>query len=462
MAGWDRAWRLGLAGTLVAVSAPAARAQEPATVRTGQAAFGDWRSDQPGVWRRLTTADLPRPYATPSAGAFARVTPQPKGAVLKTLPGFAAAPFVSGLQGPRLIRTAPNGDVFVAESEAGRIRVLRTADGAAKPIAVSTFADAGLDGPFGVAFYPAGPDPQWVYVANTNSVVRFPYRSGDLKARAPAETVVAKLARTTSDHITRDLAFSADGRRMFVSVGSGSNDAEGMGRAPVDLKAFEASHAVGSAWGSEEYRADVLAFTPEGGSPHVYAAGVRNCVGLAIEPRTHDLWCSTNERDGLGDNLAPDYLTRVREGGFYGWPWYYMGGVQDPRHNGERPDLASRVITPDVPVQPHSASLEMTFYPQALSGPAAFPAEYRGDAFAAFHGSWNRALRTGYKVVRVKLKDGVPTGAYEDFLTGFVLDSHSVWGRPVGVAVAHDGALLVSEDANGVIWRVAPTLAARR
>jgi hypothetical protein len=186
-----------------------------------------------------------------------------------------------------------------------------------------------------------------------------------------------------------------------------------------------------------------------------FATGIRNGVGMAVDPDTGDLWVSTNERDALGDNLAPDYITRVKAGAFYGWPWYYLGNHEDPRHAGERPDLAGRVTVPDVLLQSHSASLEMTFY-EATQGVAVFPAEYRGDIFAAEHGSWNRNVRTGYKVIRVRVEHGVPTGEYEDFLTGFVVDNRRVWGRPVGVAVAHDGALLVTEDGNGTVWRVAP------
>lgn len=193
----------------------------------------------------------------------------------------------------------------------------------------------------------------------------------------------------------------------------------------------------------------MLAFGPDGQNRQIFATGIRNCVGLAVEPKTGDLWCSTNERDGLGDNLPPDYLTRVGEGKFYGWPWYYIGDHEDPRHKGERPDLAGKVTLPDVPIQPHSAPLEMAFYDGAM-----FPSEYRGSAFAALHGSWNRHFRTGYKVVRAILEHGVPTGEYEDFLTGFVTADGGVWGRPVGVAVAKDGALLVSEDGNGTLWRV--------
>jgi glucose/arabinose dehydrogenase len=339
----------------------------------------------------------------------------------------------------------------------GRIRVLRTIDGAAKPAKVETFVE-GLDQPFGIAFYPAGPAPQWVYIANTNSVVRIPYRSGDLTARGPAETVVAKLTVSLGGHWTRDIAFSPDDSKMYVSVGSASNLADHMGEKTLaEAQAFDADHGPGAAWGPETDRADVLTFTPQGGAPQVYAGGLRNCVALTLNSQTNDLWCAVNERDGLGDNLVPDYATRVKPGGFYGWPWYYMGGVEDPRLKGRRPDLAGMTRTPDVPIQSHSAPLGLVFYPLHQTGPAAFPQTFRGDAFVALHGSWNRALRTGYKVVRLKLRDGVPTGAYEDFLTGFVTNDHKVWGRPVGVTVAHDGALLMSEDGNGTIWRVAYT-----
>jgi hypothetical protein len=241
---------------------------------------------------------------------------------------------------------------------------------------------------------------------------------------------------------------------MFVSVGSSSNVAEDMSKkTPEETRDWQAGHALGAAWDKELGRADVIVGDPDGKTMHVYAAGIRNCVGMAIHPITHDLWCSTNERDLLGNDLPPDYVTRVHEGGFYGWPWYYIGDHEDYRHASERPDLKGKITVPDVLIQPHSAPLEMTFY--NTRGPAAFPAEYRGDAFVALHGSWNRGKRTGYKVVRVFTKNGVPTGAYEDFMTGFVIDGSKVWGRPVGVAAAHDGALLVADDGGDVIWRVA-------
>jgi glucose/arabinose dehydrogenase len=369
-------------------------------------------------------------------------------------PGFTVRPFVTGLSNPRLMRVAPNGDIFIAETHADRVRVIRAADGADAPSENKIFADD-LDQPFGIAFYPIDGDPQWVYVANNNSVVRFPYRNGDLKARGAKQVIVPKLAETTGGHTTRDVAFSRDGSRLFISIGSGSNVAEGMGKKNAGaVAAWEEAHAHGAAWGSEANRADIMVTDPEGHQPiHPFATGIRNGVGLAVNPETGDLWTSTNERDGLGDDLVPDYITRVKEGGYYGWPWYYMGNHEDPRHAGERPDLAGQAIVPDVPVQAHSASLEMVFYP-ATTGVSAFPAEYHGDAFAAFHGSWNRSSRTGYKVIRVRLNHGVPTGEYDDFLTGFVVDSHSVWGRPVGVAVARDGALLVTDDGGEILWRI--------
>ncbi len=417
----------------------------------------DWQRAAPGVKHLLTVANLPAPFATKSAGNGPQVVPQPGGAQPSVPIGFTVKKFVTGLNNPRLLRMAPNGDIFIAETARGRIRVLRTADGADAPTVNKVFA-TGLDRPFGIAFYPLGNNPQWLYVANNNSVVRFPYRNGDLEAGGEAEVIIPKLADTTGGHTTRDVVFSKDGRRMFISVGSGSNVAEKMeNKTPEEIKAWAAEHALGATWGSELNRADILVTDPQGRQPmHPYATGIRNGVGMAINPETGDLWVSTNERDALGDNLVPDYVTRVKEGGFYGWPWYYMGNFQDPRHAGERPDLAGKATVPDVLEQSHSASLEMTFY-TATNGVAAFPADYQGDAFSALHGSWNRTTRTGYKIVRIRLEHGVPTGEYDDFLTGFVVDNSSVWGRPVGVTVAHDGALLVTEDGNGTIWRVAYT-----
>jgi glucose/arabinose dehydrogenase len=445
---------------LATLKAPAVAATAPATPTPAPVKAndpGDWRLAAPGVKHHFTLADLPEPFATKSSGNGPKVVPQPAGASLSVPPGFTLKLFASGFSNSRIIRVAPNGDIFVAETGANRLRVLRAADGAETPSQNQIFA-SGLNRPFGIAFYPPGPDPKWIYVANNNSIVRFPYHQGDLQAAGAPEIIVPKLANTTGGHSSRDIAFSNDGKRMFISVGSGSNVAESISKkTPADIQSWEAEHGRGAAWDTEANRANILVTDPEGKLPlHTFATGIRNGVGLAVNPTTGDLWVSTNERDGLGDDLVPEYITRVKEGAFYGWPWYYMGNHEDPRHKGERPDLANVAVVPDVLMQSHSASLEMTFYP-AQTGVAAFPAEYRGDAFAAFHGSWNRSTRTGYKIVRVFVKEGVPTGEYEDFLTGFVVDDLNVWGRPVGVAVAHDGALLVTEDGHGTLWRIAYT-----
>ncbi len=424
-------------------------------LREGKAAFAGYRDDGPGVQRHITVADLPTPFATPSATKGPKVSPRPattSGALaeLHVPAGFHVEPFASGLENPRVIRVAPDGDIFVAETIPGRVHLYRLPAGAKQPEDHGAFA-SGLSEPFGLAFYPPGPDPSWVYVASTDSVVRFPYKNGDLVARGPAEVIVPKLTVTGAGHTTRDLAFSHDGKQLFVTIGSGSNVAEHMEKKSLDgAHAWEGTHGLGASWGDEEHRADVLVMTPEGKSPRTFATGIRNCVGFAMASTGNDLWCATNERDGLGDDLVPDYVSRIKDGGYYGWPWFYLGNHEDPRHAGERPDLAGKAIVPDVLLQPHSAALQLAFYEGTM-----FPAEYRGSLFVTLHGSWNRSPRTGYKVVRVPVgAGGVPSGAYEDFLTGFVIDDDSAWGRPVGVAVAADGSLLVGEDGNGTIWRV--------
>jgi glucose/arabinose dehydrogenase len=427
---------------LLAVMSASASA-EP--VLQGKDAYGSWQSDKPGTVRLIRPQDLPRPGASPSVANFSRVVARPSGATPLVPPGFKIELLAEGLSDPRILRVAPNGDIFVAETRAGRIRLLRADD--ARIVSDEVFA-SGLNRPFGIAFFPNGDNPQWLYIANTDSVVRFAYRSGDLKASGKPERVVANLAHG-SGHSTRDIVFTPDNKRMLVSVGSAGNAGEGMGNPPGGLQAWSRAQPLGAPWGYEAERAAVLAFDTEGKNRKLYATGIRNCVGLAIQPQSGLPWCSTNERDGLGDDLVPDYVTSVREGAFYGWPWFYIGANEDPRHAGARPDLKDKVTIPDVLLQPHSASLGMTFYEGNQ-----FPPEYRGDAFAAEHGSWNRSKRTGYKVIRIRMKDGKPTGEYEDFVTGFVVNDKDVWGRPVGVAVAKDGALLISEDGNGTIWRV--------
>ena len=401
---------------------------------TGKAAMGDWTADAPGVRRRITVKDLPAPSSNVFAINRPGVVERPERAQPQVPPGFKIEMYANGFRDPRYLRTAPNGDIFVADSRgANRIRVLRDTKGSGKPDVTETFTEDDLNKPFGMAFYPPGNDPQFLYVANTDGVIRFPYRNGDLKARGPAEKLSAHLSGGAGNlrsggHWTRDIVFSPDGKKMYVSIGSRSN---------VSDNAAEAD------------RARIFEFNPDGSGRKVYAWGVRNAVGIAFRPGSDELWMSTNERDEIGEDLPPDYISSVRPGGFYGWPWFYIGNHVDPRHKGKHPELADKVIVPDVLVEAHSATLSLCFY----TGDQ-FPAEYKGDIFAAFHGSWNRKKRTGYKIVRVPFDDGKALGEYEDFVTGFVTPDGQVWGRPVGITVAKDGSLLFSEDGNGTIWRV--------
>jgi glucose/arabinose dehydrogenase len=410
--------------------APAAQATSAkSNAPPPKAPFTDYRYEKPGTSRHIKLEDLPAPFASESATNGPKIVARPENAKLQVPEGFRVELFATGLNNPRLMRVAPNGDVFLAETSAGNVKVFRgmTADG--KPQQMQLFA-SGLNIPFGIAFYPLGPNPQWVYVANMDSVVRFPYRNGDLTATGPPQHV-ADLA-SGGHHRSRDIQFSPDGKKMFVSVGSQEN---------VDDSP------------AEKNRADILEYNSDGSGMRVYASGLRNAVGIAVNPKTGELWASVNERDGLGNDLVPDYITHVQDGGFYGWPWFYMGGHQDPRLPGTHPELKDKVITPDVILQPHNASLQMTFYDGKQ-----FPVEYQGDIFACEHGSWNRSSRAGYEVIRVPLRQtGHATGEYEDFLTGFVVDDESVWGRPVGVTAAPDGSLLVSDDGSGSIWRISYT-----
>lgn len=421
-------------------------------VRTGADAFGGWQEDAPGVERHITPADLPPPTNTdndPEAPDYERmpkVVAAPDGVMPKVPEGFVVEVFASGLNKPRVIKVAPNGDIFVAESGSGRILVFPAGSADQSPAKPQVFAE-NLDQPYGIAFHPPT-KPQHVYVGAANQVVRFPYTEGNAKATGPAEAVIPNIP--TKRHWTRDLEVSRDGKQLFLAVGSASNVAATMPKkSKQEIAAHEKTHGMGAAWGDEENRAVVRVFDPGGENVRNYATGLRNCSGMAMQPGTDTLWCTGNERDHIGPNLVPDYLTRVEDGGFYGWPWYYIGANEDPAHAGERPDLRDKVTTPDVLVQAHSSIMDLVFYDAS-----AFPAEYRGDAFAALHGSWNREKRTGYKVIRAIMEDGKPTGAYEDFMTGFVLDEDTVWGRPVGIAVARDGALLVGDDANGTIFRI--------
>jgi glucose/arabinose dehydrogenase len=401
----------------------------------GKAAMGDWTGDAPGVRRKITVDDLPPPSSNILAINPPRVVPRPGGAELRVPSGFKVDIYATGFREPRFLLTAPSGDIFVTESRVNQIKVLRDTKNAGKLDVTEIFAEHDLNKPFGMAFYPPGDDPQFLYVANTDGIIRFPYRNGDLKARGPAEKLSAQLSGgagflRSGGHWTRDLVFSPDGKQMYVSIGSRSNDSDDP---------------------SEANRARIFEFNPDGTEQRVYAWGIRNAVGIAFRPGTSELWMSTNERDELGEDLPPDYISSVRRDGFYGWPWFYLGNHVDPRHKGKHLDLADKVIVPDVLVQAHSATLNLCFY----TGDQ-FPAEYKGDVFAAFHGSWNRTKRTGYKIVRVPFDHatGKALGEYEDFVTGFVTKEGNVWGRPVGLTVAKDGSLLFSEDGNGTIWRV--------
>ena len=415
----------------------------------------DWKKDAPGRKHHIKVADLPAPLATPSAARFPRVVERPAGNELKVPEGFVVNTFATGLIGPRAMLVAANGDILVAETSSGRVKVMRPSADGSKAETIEVFAQ-GLRQPLGMAFYPGKDKPEWLYVAETNRVVRYHYSVGDTVARTFPEIVVPQLSPVGGGHFTRDLVFSPDGKRMFVSVGSQSNVAENITKkSPDEIKAWEQEHGLGAAWGDETNRASVLVFEVGTGKPgKMYASGIRNCVGLTLQNETGDLWCTVNERDMLGDDLVPDYSTRVKEGGFYGWPWYYMGNHEEPRLKDHRPDLAGKAIVPDVLYQAHSAAVSMVFYPEN-KGASAFPAEYTGDGFAVFHGSWNRATRTGHKVVRVIIEDGKPTGEYEDFMVGMIAEDGNAFGRPVGAIVARDGSLLVSDDGTNVVYRIA-------
>ena len=418
-------------------------------VLKGKAAFSDWRSDKPGVRRLLTPQDLPEPSPDESAENRPGKIPMPAGAKPVVPEGFTIEMVASGLTSPRVIRVAPNGDLFVADSKANAVRVYRVPAGASKPASSSVYA-SDLRQPYGIAFYPLGKNPAWVYIANNDSVVRFPYRSGDMKATGKPERIVERILWT--HHWTRDLVFAPDGKKFFLAVGSGSNVALDMFPTPLemDLESWKKTKPLGAAWDTEERRAVVLSFDPDGKNESTYATGLRNCSGMTFQPDTGNLWCVVNERDLLGDNTPFEYATAVKQGAFYGWPWYYIGGNEDPNHKGKRPDLKDQVTLPDVLIQAHSAPLQIVFYQGDGFGP-----EYKGSAFVTLHGSWNRGKRTGYKVVRLPFdKNGKPTGEYEDFITGFVVSDQEVWGRPVGLAVANDGSLFLTEDGSGSIWRL--------
>jgi len=427
--------RIALAGAVAIAAALLLHAAKTGgmNVMTGSKAFTNTASISPGLARRITARDLPQPQSPSSVRTFRMMLglavggsgARPESAIPKAPAGFKVDIYVaSSLTNPRQMRRAPNGDIFVADTGGGAVRVFRgiTADG--KPQESSVYAS--LPGAFGINFYPPGPNPRWIYVTNTGTLVRYAYKNGDLKATGQPEKLIADIP-AGSGHSTRDIVFSQDGKSLFLAVGSASNNSDSE---------------------AEFHRANILEYTPDRKFVGIYASGIRNPVGLAINPETGELWTSVNERDNLGDNLVPDYVTHVQRGGFYGWPWFYIGGNRDPAHPGRHPELKDKAIVPDVLIQAHSASLGLTFYDGKM-----FPPEYNGDAFAAEHGSWNHSQGSGREVIRIPIEKGRATGPYQDFLTGFTTDGKA-WGRPVGVAVAADGSMLVSDDGARVIWRV--------
>ena len=337
--------------------------------------------------------------------------------------GFGVSILARDLEGPRWLAVSPRGDVFVAESTAGKIIVIHQSHQNSKADRRFTFAEH-LHQPFGLAFH-----DQYLYVGDTDEVIRFRYDPGTSQRLGPEEPILRLPGGGYHQHWTRTLAFGPDGRKLFISVGSKSN-------ASVD---------------SDPRRATIIITDPDGRDSHVYASGLRNAVGIGFNAISGQLWATVNERDGLGDDVPSDYFTHVVEGGFYGWPYCYLGGHQDPRAWPQRPDLVAKTLVPDLLLGAHVAPLQFAFYEAHQ-----FPAHYRHGAFIAEHGSWNRTRRAGYQVVFVPFKDGEPCAKQEIFLGGFVPDpgAKPVYGRTVGVAIGADGSLLVSDDGSNMIWRV--------
>lgn len=368
---------------------------------------------------------LPAPFATESARRPSRIVPMPADGKLIVPKGFQVNVFAEGgFREPRWMALAPNGDVFLADSRANTVYVLRdkNKDGVAEERFV--FSNK-LAQPFGMAF-----NQGWFYVANTDSIVRFSYKPGQTEAAGDPEKLVELTPGGYNQHWTRNLLFSPDGKKLFVSIGSATN---------VSVEA-------------DAKRAAISVYDPDGKNHRIFASGLRNPIGLAWNPKTGELWTAVNERDGIGDDLVPDYATSVKDGGFYGWPYSYIGRNEDPRRKGENPELVKKAIVPDVLFQSHVAALGIQFYSGKM-----FPKEYQGDAFVAFHGSWNRQKLSGYKIVRIKFNNGKLAGnRYEDFVSGWLPDENSneVWGRPVGLLVAADGSLLITDDGGDKIWRV--------
>ena len=372
----------------------------------------------------LKVSDLPPPFQTNSALRGSKVVPQSANSTLTLPKGFKLNVFAEGgFKRPRWMALAPNGDVFLSDAQANTIFVLRDTNKDGVADERFTFSDK-LDQPFGMAFHEG-----WFYVANTSAVVRFAYKPGQTQAEGEPEKLIELTRGGYNQHWTRNILFSPDGKKMYVSIGSSGNyDPEDDAR-----------------------RAAISEYNPDGTGHRIYASGLRNPIGLAWNPVTKELWTAVNERDGLGDDLVPDYVTSVKDGGFYGYPYYYLGENKEPRLKDVDYSKLKKVIVPDVLVTSHSAALGIVFNDSKM-----FPDEYKNDAFVALHGSWNRQRLTGYKVIRVKMKDGKPVGGYEDFVSGWLPEetSNEVWGRPVGLLMNSDGSLLICDDGADKIWRV--------
>jgi glucose/arabinose dehydrogenase len=380
---------------------------------------------------RITLADLPKPFATQSASKPPNVLPIPENPTLRVPAGFVVNVFADGLDAPRWLALTPSGDVLVTETKLNRILLLRdtNTDGVANVRQTFAGSENGLNIPFGMAFANGS-----FFVGNTGAVLRFPYTKGQQQITGTGKKIANLTPGGYHQHWTRNVVVSPDGQKLYVSIGSKSNDDE----EPLP-------------------RASVQVMNLDGSDQHTFAFGLRNPVGLEFQPQTGQLYATVNERDELGDNLVPDYLARLQQGQFYGWPYAYLTPNNlDPRHlaNGksDRPDLVARTRTPDVLFESHSAALGLQFY-----NGKTFPEKYRNGAFVAFRGSWNRDRGTGYKIVFVPFdSNGRPQGYYEDFLTGFLLNPSGpdTWGRPVGLLVLPDGSLLFTEEANNRIYRI--------
>jgi glucose/arabinose dehydrogenase len=420
-------WTIALTG-----NAPAAPPLGCTLSLTGTATFTDYTREQPGICRTLHAADLPAPFVTPDVANYSTQVARQNGQIPIAPPGFKVTLYASGLANARYLLAAANGDILLAQQGAGTITIFRGVNANGAAISQSTYA-TGLDQPYGMAFYPSAAAPQFLYVGNQSSIRRFPYTLGDTLASAAPTTLATDIPGARA-HITRSLVFTTEATpRLLVGVGSANN-----------ITDTDSSNV-------EFHRANILAYSPSGTFQSIYASGTRNPVGLALDP-SGNVWISVNERDGFGDNLPADYATHITENGFYGWPWYYNGPNPDPTLPLDHPELASQTIIGDTLLQPHFAPLQIAFYTGQQ-----FPTPYHGDLFVASHGSWNKATRGGYELLRVRIANGVATGAYEDFMTGFVNPDGTIWGRPAGVCIGTDGAIYVADDTSNTIWRITYT-----